>query len=143
MNEQQKRKISTFMSLVLRHKPQEIGLQLDENGWVSVTELLSRMNEHGNVLDIGNLIEIVATNDKRRFAFNENEDLWKATVAKYDLKWAQLLNNEKSGNNIAGIYGISQFPTKILIDPSGTIILNSTGEEEGFYKKLDELVKTF
>lgn len=76
-------------------------------------------------------------------ACNDKEEVWKATVAKYDLKWAQLLNNEKSGNNIAGIYGVSQFPTKILLDPSGTIILNSIGEEEGFYKKLDEILRTF
>ena len=76
-------------------------------------------------------------------ACNDKEEVWKATVAKYDLKWAQLLNNEKSGNNIAGIYGVSQFPTKILLDPSGTIILNSIGEEEGFYKKLGEILRTF
>ncbi len=73
MNEQQKRKISTFMSLVLRHKPQEIGLQLDENGWVLVSEFLSQMNGYGNTIDLENLEEIVATNDKKRFAFNKDK----------------------------------------------------------------------
>lgn len=73
MNEQQKRKISTFMSLVLRHKPQEIGLQLDENGWASVSEFLDKMNSKGNNLDFESLEEIVATNDKKRFAFNDEK----------------------------------------------------------------------
>lgn len=73
MNEQYKRKISTFMSLVLRHKPQEIGLLLDENGWALVSEFLSKMNARGTVLDFESLEEIVLTNDKKRFAFNEDK----------------------------------------------------------------------
>jgi len=73
MNEQQKRKISTFMSLVLRHKPQELGLRLDENGWTSVSEFLDKMNSKGNNLDFESLEEIVATNDKKRFAFNDEK----------------------------------------------------------------------
>jgi putative RNA 2'-phosphotransferase len=35
------------MSLVLRHKPEEIGLQLDEQGWANVNELIARMNANG------------------------------------------------------------------------------------------------
>lgn len=73
MTEQEKRNISKFMSLVLRHKPQEIGLELDENGWVSVLEFLDKMNSKGNNLDFENLEEIVVTNDKKRFAFNEDK----------------------------------------------------------------------
>lgn len=61
------------MSLVLRHKPQEIGLLLDENGWASVSEFLSKMNAKGTVLDFESLEEIVLTNDKKRFAFNEDK----------------------------------------------------------------------
>lgn len=73
MNEQQKRKISTFMSLVLRHKPEEIELQLDENGWALVSDFLEKMNSKGNMLDFESLEEIVSTNDKKRFAFNDNK----------------------------------------------------------------------
>lgn len=73
MNEQQKRKVSTFMSLVLRHKPEEIGLQLDENGWALVSDLIYKMNGKGHALDFENLEEIVATNDKKRFAFNDDK----------------------------------------------------------------------
>ncbi len=61
--------ISKFLSLVLRHKPETIGLVLDENGWADVKELVSKM---GN-LTIETLEKIVETNDKKRFAFNEDK----------------------------------------------------------------------
>lgn len=37
MNEKQKTKLSKFLSLVLRHTPETIGLGLDENGWADVS----------------------------------------------------------------------------------------------------------
>jgi putative RNA 2'-phosphotransferase len=64
---------SRFLSLVLRHKPEEIGLQLDENGWASVDELIEKVNAKGNNVDIDLLNEIVETNDKKRFAFNDDK----------------------------------------------------------------------
>lgn len=59
---------SKFLSLVLRHKPEEIGLNLDTNGWASVEELLSKTKLSKEELD-----EIVTTNEKKRFAFNEDQ----------------------------------------------------------------------
>ncbi len=64
---------SKFLSLVLRHKPAEIGLLLDENGWANVHELIEKVNAKGNNLDIDLLNEIVTSNDKKRFAFNEDK----------------------------------------------------------------------
>ncbi|MDI9340308.1 MAG: RNA 2'-phosphotransferase [Sediminibacterium sp.] len=64
--------ISKFLSLVLRHKPETIGIQLDSNGWVDVTELLTKMNQHRHTLDVKTLWQVVETNDKRRFAFSED-----------------------------------------------------------------------
>jgi putative RNA 2'-phosphotransferase len=64
---------SKFLSLVLRHKPEEIGLLLDENGWASVDELIQKINAKGNNIDIDFLDEIVDTNDKKRFAFNDDK----------------------------------------------------------------------
>lgn len=60
------------MSLVLRHKPETIGLQLDTNGWADVQELLQKINESGTTTDLETIIEVVETNDKKRFAFNED-----------------------------------------------------------------------
>jgi putative RNA 2'-phosphotransferase len=64
---------SKFLSLVLRHRPAEIGLLLDENGWANVHELIEKINAKGNNLDINLLNEIVASNDKKRFAFNDDK----------------------------------------------------------------------
>lgn len=64
--------LSKFLSLVLRHQPQTIGLQLDENGWASVEVLLQKMNEHGKKINLEKLKEVVATNDKQRFRFSDD-----------------------------------------------------------------------
>ena len=70
--------ISKFMSLVLRHKPEEIGLQLDENGWAPVDELISKMNVRGIIVDHDIINRVVETNDKKRFAFNDDKTLIRA-----------------------------------------------------------------
>lgn len=64
--------ISKFISLVLRHNPGAAGIRLDEHGWADVRELIRGVNETGRVLDVDTLKEIVRTNDKKRFAFNED-----------------------------------------------------------------------
>lgn len=62
--------ISKFLSLVLRHKPQAIGLTLDGEGWVDVDDLLTACEQHGRSITREILDEVVATNDKKRFAFS-------------------------------------------------------------------------
>lgn len=73
MNEKQKTKLSKFLSLILRHAPETIGLGLDENGWADVKELLEKSASHGKTFAFAELEEIVATNDKKRFAFDETK----------------------------------------------------------------------
>jgi putative RNA 2'-phosphotransferase len=65
-------RVSKFLSLVLRHQPQEIGIVLDDAGWVPVRELLDRCNAHRVRLTLADLEEVVATNSKKRFAFSED-----------------------------------------------------------------------
>ena len=55
---------------MLRHQPGQIGLTLDAQGWADVDELLSKANQHGVKLTRALLNEVVAHNDKQRFAFN-------------------------------------------------------------------------
>lgn len=64
---------SRFLSLILRHKPETIGLTLDNSGWVEVTQLLLQMNNNGQKIDLNELEHIVRTNDKKRFEFNEDK----------------------------------------------------------------------
>lgn len=59
------------MSLVLRHQPSVIGVELDKNGWLSVEELLEGIRRKGINVDFDLLVEVVETNTKKRFAFNE------------------------------------------------------------------------
>lgn len=78
MTAKQIKSISKFLSLVLRHKPETIGLKLDENGWTSVQDLLEKMKGAGKVIDFETLTLVVENNDKKRFAFNEDRTLLRA-----------------------------------------------------------------
>ena len=63
-------KISKFLSYVLRHEPDAIGLDLDAQGWASVDELIARAAAKGTPLDRDGIAAAVATNDKQRFALS-------------------------------------------------------------------------
>ncbi len=63
---------SKFLSLILRHEPERVGLTLDGAGWVEVGELLQALSRHGVSLTLEQLQHIVATSDKKRFAFSED-----------------------------------------------------------------------
>jgi len=63
--------LSKFLSLILRHQPQLIGIELNEQGWVNVDKLIRQANLHGHTLDRELLYHVVETNNKKRFAFDE------------------------------------------------------------------------
>ncbi len=61
---------SKFLSLILRHKPEAVGLTLSEGGWVAVDALLEALARNGRPLTRKQLGDVVANNDKKRFAFD-------------------------------------------------------------------------
>ena len=63
-------KISKFLSLVLRHNPDAIGLSLDYAGWADITELIEKARKTGLRLTPTLIQQIVATSDKNRFAIS-------------------------------------------------------------------------
>ena len=73
MNANQTKRTSKFLSLVLRHQPETIGIELCSAGWVEVDELLAAINRHHNPikLDRKSLEQVVNSNDKQRFEFDE------------------------------------------------------------------------
>lgn len=71
--EKQLKHISKLLSLVLLHEPEHIGLTLDNEGWACVPELIEKINQKGIRLDFSTLQIIVDTNDKKRFAFNDDK----------------------------------------------------------------------
>lgn len=72
MDQHTEKKISKTLSYVLRHKPDAIGLQLDDSGWAVTNELLEKLNQTGTVVNLGDLKYVVENNNKKRFAFNED-----------------------------------------------------------------------
>ena len=65
-------RLSKFISLVLRHNPGKIDLTLDPNGWADVDELIQKGNQFGFHFNRAMLEQVVAENDKQRFAFGPN-----------------------------------------------------------------------
>ena len=64
--------ISKLLSLVLRHAPETIGVDLDAQGWADVGQLLARASEKGRAITREQLDAVVRTSDKQRFAFSED-----------------------------------------------------------------------
>ncbi|MBY8880370.1 RNA 2'-phosphotransferase [Actinacidiphila acidipaludis] len=72
LDEKRTVRMSRFLSMVLRHQPDKIGITLDEGGWADVDELMAACGRAGRRLTRADLDHVVATNDKKRFAFSED-----------------------------------------------------------------------
>lgn len=74
MDHQKSVNISKFLSLILRHKPEVIGLELDSGGWANVDELLTKCQQarRGKNITREDLAKVVETNNKSRFAFSSD-----------------------------------------------------------------------
>ena len=70
-------KISKYIALILRHKPEEIGIKLDEHGWANVEELIKGLQVN-NDFSMEDLEEIVREDSKGRYSFNEDKTLIRA-----------------------------------------------------------------
>lgn len=68
MNKEEEIKKGKFLSLILRHKPEKVGLKLDENGWVNVDDLIQSTN-----ISLSELEQIVKNNNKNRYSFSEDK----------------------------------------------------------------------
>ena len=62
--------LSKFLSLVLRHKPDSIGLALDPQGWVGIDGLIAKANAAGTRFSRDDLLHVVETSDKKRFSLS-------------------------------------------------------------------------
>ena len=70
---------SRFTSLILRHKPEVIGITLDEHGWADVDDMIAGINQSGKYkIDRDILDEIVRTDEKQRYSYNEDHTLIRA-----------------------------------------------------------------
>ena len=69
--------ISKYIALILRHKPEVIGISLDEHGWVDVDQLIERISKT-HPLNREMLEKIVRTDNKQRYSFNDDHSLIRA-----------------------------------------------------------------
>ncbi len=72
MSNRQLDDISKFLSFVLRHEPQAIGLQLDSEGWASIDRLIEGAAREGRDLDLQLIRAVVGGSDKKRFGISED-----------------------------------------------------------------------
>jgi putative RNA 2'-phosphotransferase len=71
MDQQRLVKISKYLSKHLRHEPERLGLTLEPGGWVRVDDLLAACKRNNFSISREVLEEVVRSNDKQRFAFDE------------------------------------------------------------------------
>lgn len=73
-------RLSKFISMILRHKPEVIGITLDEHGWADVDELIKGINETGEEVEFSKdtLEAIVKTDKKQRYSFSQDKTLIRA-----------------------------------------------------------------
>lgn len=84
--------------------------------------------------------EILGIAQEQRTTIQDNKKVWKDAIEKDGLPWLQVLNNEGIGTfDAVKAYGITAFPTKILLDKDGKIIGRWVGDEASFDKKLKEI----
>ena len=65
-------RISKYLSYILKHNPESIGMQLDPEGWLNVDELIANANANGKSITLEQLREVVASNDQQRFALSDD-----------------------------------------------------------------------
>lgn len=69
---------SKFLSYLLRHHPEEIGLELDENGWANVDELFEKAEMHGRPISLNDLKQIMENGSKQRFILSDDGEYIRA-----------------------------------------------------------------
>ena len=73
MTEKQMLSCSKFISLVLRHKPEAIGITLDAYGWADTNALINGMNKAGHSVSMDDIEKIVRLDEKQRYIFNDGQ----------------------------------------------------------------------
>ncbi len=72
LDDNERLKISRFMSFVLRHKPEAIGLVLDRDGWIDLSEFVSKLSSRFPEIEVDAVVQIVETDVKGRYSITNN-----------------------------------------------------------------------
>ena len=77
MNRKEQENLGKYIALILRHKPEVIGITLDDHGWANVQELIKGINKTHS-FTMGMLEKIVEEDNKNRYSFNKEKTLIRA-----------------------------------------------------------------
>ena len=71
----------------------------------------------------------------------DTEEVWKKAIVEHELPWLQVYNAGKDLDDLAVKYAVSGYPTKIILNPDGTINKTIVGEDPEFYDYVKSLIK--
>lgn len=112
ISEKENTRLSKLLSYILRHKPGEIGIHLDEHGWANVDELINKLRLKNEYINLEVLKHIATTNNKKRFAFND--DLSKIRASRGHSINIDLGYTEKQPPGVLFHGTVEKFVTKIF-----------------------------
>lgn len=92
-------KKSKYLSMLLRHRPEEAGLHMDKHGWVSVEELEEKAS-----ISRSDLETIVETDSKGRYSFSEDKKMIRANQG-HSIKWVEIEFDEVTKSDIERLGG--------------------------------------
>jgi putative RNA 2'-phosphotransferase len=72
ISEKENTRLSKLLSYILRHKPAAIEIDLDQNGWANVDELINKLKQKNVHINFELLKYVTDTNNKKRFTFNDD-----------------------------------------------------------------------
>lgn len=87
------KELSKFLSYILRHEPESIKLSLDTEGWANISELIELANLSGQSITREQVLEVVASSDKKRFTLSIDQTQIRAAQG-HSLKTVDINFNE-------------------------------------------------
>jgi thiol-disulfide isomerase/thioredoxin len=73
-------------------------------------------------------------------ACGDTRAAWLKAIETDKIDWVHILNGDKPEQDVAKMYSVEGYPTKVIIDPKGKIVARFVGDDEGFAKKIEELL---
>lgn len=74
-------------------------------------------------------------------ACRDTEESWRKALEEHQMPWTQVINDKKEAQeDVAVSYGVTTYPTKVVVDPDGKIAIRVQGESQEFYRKVDSLM---
>ncbi len=65
-------RISKYLTFILRHNPESIGMKLDPEGWLNIDELIKNANASGKSITLAQLHEVVASSEEKLFSLSDD-----------------------------------------------------------------------